>query len=155
MSTTLGRLIVLALLTLLVTGVTAAGQTTRPSTPAPAPSAAAAAQTSDDAAPAGDWPLVVRKFAETLCSDAGSSVNVAALRPLVRSDCTVRRFDGGGMMLTDLTERTAGAMLISARGYQSPVASMAADIAEDAAACKGLTDDAKAALTPGAVEGLA
>ena len=48
-----------------------------------APSAAAAAQTSHDAAPAGDWPLVVRKFAETLCSDAGSSVNVAALRPLL------------------------------------------------------------------------
>src|SRR3954454_2577461 len=83
MSTKLGRLIVLAVLTLLVTGVTAAGQTTRPSTPFTAPAPAAPA-TSDDAAPAGDWPLVVRKFAETLCAEAGSAANVAALRPLVR-----------------------------------------------------------------------
>src|SRR5689334_13851019 len=149
------RRIVLALLTLLLTGRAAVGQTTQPAPAAPAPSTTPvpALQAPDDVAPAAEWPVVVRKFAETLVSPAGSMVNSTALRPVIMKDCTVRRFDGGGMMLSDLTDRTAGALLVSARGYVAPVSTMAGDIAEDAAACKLLPEDIKGALMPGDVDG--
>src|SRR5690348_8567208 len=88
MSTTVRR-IVLAGLVLLLTGGAAAGQTTQPA-PASAPSPASgpaptlpAFQAPDDVEPAAEWPVVVRKFAETLVSPAGTMVNSAALRPVV------------------------------------------------------------------------
>jgi hypothetical protein len=126
----------------LATAAAALAQTTQPYVQ-PAESS-----DSSGATVAGDWPIVVRRFAETLAAAGDNADRLALLRPLVRSDCVTRRFDGGGGTLVDLLDRAGGGTLVSARGYVTPVSSMAADIAEDAAQCAALPEDLKRALTP-------
>jgi hypothetical protein len=132
------RFIFVAMLALLLSRA-AAGQTTQPSSDASA-----------DNSTAGDWALVVRHFAEALSAEPASATTL--LRPIVVRDCTVHRFDGGGSQLSDLLDHTAGATLVSARGYLAPVATMAADIADDASNCGELPDEVKKSLTPPDVE---
>ena len=103
--------------------------------------AATSAQTSK---PAGTWGDQVDTLARALTHPSDGTDFHAAMT----EDAVVRAIDGGSVQYSQLATGASGADIVTARGYELPASTIAADIAADFSASNSIPESIRRIMIP-------